>query len=86
MILLEPGLSVEEHARTQATLAELNGVSPPIVTLAALPGSEEIRATRSGSPNTQAGVPLTHLAEVLDGLAVMITTKGLGPQATSVVL
>ena len=51
-----------------------------VVVLRAPPDVDEVRVWPFPAPAGQLGVPLTHLAELLDGLELVITT-GVGDQA-----
>ncbi|SRR5713226_1265113 len=80
VIVLGPGLSSEEHAGVLEAIDELSRASIPVVVLRAPPDVDEVRVSPFRAPAGQFGVPLTHLAELLDGLGLVITTV-VGDQA-----
>src|SRR5712691_5791559 len=80
VIVLGPGLSSEEHAEVLESIDELSCTSIPIVVLRVPPDVDEVRVWPFPAPAGQFGVPLTHLAELLDGLGLVITTV-VGDQA-----
>jgi len=80
VIVLGPGLSSEEHTEVLESIDELSCTSIPVVVLRAPADVDEVRVWPFPAPAGQCGVPLTHLAELLDGLGLVITTV-VGDQA-----
>jgi len=79
VIVLGPGLSSEEHTEVLESIDELSCTSIPVV-VCAPPDVDEVRVWPFPARAGQFGVPLTHLAALLDGLGLVITTV-VGDQA-----
>jgi hypothetical protein len=82
VIVLGPGLSSAEPAEVLESIDELSCASIPVVVLRVPPDVDEVRVWPYPAPAGQLGVRLTHLAELLDGLGLVITTV-VGNQACS---
>ena len=74
VILVGPGLSAKERTEVLESIDKLSCASTRVVLLGMPPAADEVRAWPVAAPAGHLGVPLTHLAELLDGLGLVITT------------
>ncbi len=81
IILLGPGVSVEEHPELLDALDALSWASTPVIELGTPPHSDEVYAAPFRRRAGDSGVPLTHLAELIPELALVITTTAPDEQA-----